>query len=195
MACPCFVTSFLYIEKIEHRLPYFGPYRAEMITQIALCNPSADPIFSLSPLAIHTRNLLADPRCTLVVQVPPTDCSPSYLMICLCCYCPFLLVISLHQLNCLPFELQCGLFWGQSTFMYTKLRVRYKLKYMCLICTQHQLEYHLEVTSVCLNYCVWWQFITLVFVTCDDRSQDGVDWQMQGSHYLETCIHFLTISR
>ncbi|GJN15694.1 hypothetical protein PR202_gb02630 [Eleusine coracana subsp. coracana] len=28
------------------------------------------PIFSLSPLAIHTRNLLADPRCTLVVQVP-----------------------------------------------------------------------------------------------------------------------------
>lgn len=29
----------------------------------------ADPIFSFSPLAIHTRNLLADPRCTLVVQV------------------------------------------------------------------------------------------------------------------------------
>ncbi|KAL6629827.1 hypothetical protein ACP70R_029592 [Stipagrostis hirtigluma subsp. patula] len=29
-----------------------------------------DPIFSLSPLAIHTRNLLADPRCTLVVQIP-----------------------------------------------------------------------------------------------------------------------------
>ena len=28
-----------------------------------------DPIFSFSPLAIHTRNLLADPRCTLVVQV------------------------------------------------------------------------------------------------------------------------------
>ncbi|KAH7439692.1 hypothetical protein KP509_04G072600 [Ceratopteris richardii] len=28
------------------------------------------PIFSLSPLAIHTRNLHADPRCTLVVQVP-----------------------------------------------------------------------------------------------------------------------------
>ncbi|CAO2179715.1 unnamed protein product [Urochloa humidicola] len=28
------------------------------------------PIFSLSPLAIHTRNLLSDPRCTLVVQVP-----------------------------------------------------------------------------------------------------------------------------
>ncbi|CAA6665563.1 unnamed protein product [Spirodela intermedia] len=27
------------------------------------------PIFSLSPLAIHTRNLLTDPRCTLVVQV------------------------------------------------------------------------------------------------------------------------------
>nr|ABR16414.1 unknown [Picea sitchensis] len=28
------------------------------------------PIFSLSPLAIHTRNLLADPRCSLVVQIP-----------------------------------------------------------------------------------------------------------------------------
>ncbi|KAL6140525.1 hypothetical protein ACLB2K_058824 [Fragaria x ananassa] len=28
------------------------------------------PIFSFSPLAIHTRNLLANPRCTLVVQVP-----------------------------------------------------------------------------------------------------------------------------
>ncbi|QCE00987.1 uncharacterized protein LOC114194584 [Vigna unguiculata] len=28
------------------------------------------PIFSFSPLAIHTRNLLADPRCTLVVQIP-----------------------------------------------------------------------------------------------------------------------------
>ncbi|KAJ0985151.1 hypothetical protein J5N97_003507 [Dioscorea zingiberensis] len=27
-------------------------------------------IFSFSPLAIHTRNLLADPRCTLVVQIP-----------------------------------------------------------------------------------------------------------------------------
>lgn len=72
MACPCFVTSFLQIEKIEYELPYFGPYMAEMVTRIALCNPSADPIFSLSPLAIHTRNLLADPRCTLVVQVPPT---------------------------------------------------------------------------------------------------------------------------
>lgn len=35
----------------------------------------ADPIFSFSPLAIHTRNLLADPRCTLVVQV-------SYLVFC-----------------------------------------------------------------------------------------------------------------
>lgn len=31
---------------------------------------SGHPIFSLSPLAIHTRNLLADPRCTLVVQIP-----------------------------------------------------------------------------------------------------------------------------
>eukprot|EP00252_Welwitschia_mirabilis_P026305 TRINITY_DN8572_c0_g2_i4.p1 TRINITY_DN8572_c0_g2~~TRINITY_DN8572_c0_g2_i4.p1 ORF type:complete len:266 (-),score=37.08 TRINITY_DN8572_c0_g2_i4:782-1555(-) len=29
-----------------------------------------DPLFSLSPLAIHTRNLLADPRCSLVVQIP-----------------------------------------------------------------------------------------------------------------------------
>ncbi|PNT21955.1 hypothetical protein POPTR_008G006400v4 [Populus trichocarpa] len=28
------------------------------------------PIFSFSPLAIHTRNLLVDPRCTLVVQIP-----------------------------------------------------------------------------------------------------------------------------
>ncbi|PKA57561.1 hypothetical protein AXF42_Ash018536 [Apostasia shenzhenica] len=28
------------------------------------------PIFSLSPLAIHTRNLLADSRCTVVVQIP-----------------------------------------------------------------------------------------------------------------------------
>ncbi|XP_024018470.1 uncharacterized protein LOC21393761 [Morus notabilis] len=31
---------------------------------------SGHPIFSFSPLAIHTRNLLADPRCTLVVQIP-----------------------------------------------------------------------------------------------------------------------------
>nr|GMC78004.1 uncharacterized protein LOC109188228 [Ipomoea batatas] len=28
------------------------------------------PIFSFSPLAIHTRNLLADPRCSMVVQIP-----------------------------------------------------------------------------------------------------------------------------
>ncbi|KAJ8760086.1 hypothetical protein K2173_010942 [Erythroxylum novogranatense] len=28
------------------------------------------PIFSFSPLAIHTRNLLTDPRCSLVVQIP-----------------------------------------------------------------------------------------------------------------------------
>jgi hypothetical protein len=28
------------------------------------------PLFSFSPLAIHTRNLLVDPRCTLVVQIP-----------------------------------------------------------------------------------------------------------------------------
>ncbi|KAL6888664.1 hypothetical protein ACP4OV_009690 [Aristida adscensionis] len=33
-------------------------------------DPIGHPIFSLSPLAIHTRNLLADPRCTLVVQIP-----------------------------------------------------------------------------------------------------------------------------
>ncbi|KAL3825016.1 hypothetical protein ACJIZ3_021045 [Penstemon smallii] len=33
-------------------------------------DPMGHPIFSLSPLAIHTRNLLADPRCTLVVQIP-----------------------------------------------------------------------------------------------------------------------------
>ncbi|WOL19020.1 hypothetical protein Cni_G27817 [Canna indica] len=28
------------------------------------------PIFSLSPLAIHTRNLLVNPKCSLVVQIP-----------------------------------------------------------------------------------------------------------------------------
>ena len=33
----------------------------------------ADPIFSFSPLAIHTRNLLAEPRCTVVVQVNSFD--------------------------------------------------------------------------------------------------------------------------
>ncbi|KAL6585283.1 hypothetical protein OROMI_004572 [Orobanche minor] len=33
-------------------------------------DPMGHPIFSFSPLAIHTRNLLADPRCTLVVQTP-----------------------------------------------------------------------------------------------------------------------------
>ncbi|XP_022891633.1 uncharacterized protein LOC111406412 [Olea europaea var. sylvestris] len=33
-------------------------------------DPMGHPIFSLSPLAIHTRNLLADPRCTVVVQIP-----------------------------------------------------------------------------------------------------------------------------
>ena len=31
------------------------------------------PIFCLSPLAIHTRNILEDPRCSLVVQVRSTD--------------------------------------------------------------------------------------------------------------------------
>lgn len=33
-------------------------------------DPVGHPIFSFSPLAIHTRNLLANPRCTLVVQIP-----------------------------------------------------------------------------------------------------------------------------
>ncbi|XP_073040205.1 uncharacterized protein [Primulina eburnea] len=33
-------------------------------------DPIGHPIFSFSPLAIHTRNLLADPRCSLVVQIP-----------------------------------------------------------------------------------------------------------------------------
>ncbi|XP_077238472.1 uncharacterized protein LOC143879784 [Tasmannia lanceolata] len=33
-------------------------------------DPMGHPIFSFSPLAIHTRNLLADSRCTLVVQIP-----------------------------------------------------------------------------------------------------------------------------
>lgn len=33
-------------------------------------DPMGHPIFSFSPLAIHTRNLLADPKCTLVVQIP-----------------------------------------------------------------------------------------------------------------------------
>jgi putative heme iron utilization protein len=28
------------------------------------------PIFCLSPLAIHARNLMEDPRCSLVVQMP-----------------------------------------------------------------------------------------------------------------------------
>ncbi|WZY93330.1 hypothetical protein YC2023_065659 [Brassica napus] len=32
-------------------------------------DPMGHPIFSFSPLAIHTRNILAEPRCTLVVQV------------------------------------------------------------------------------------------------------------------------------
>ncbi|KAK8641670.1 hypothetical protein V6N13_011052 [Hibiscus sabdariffa] len=43
------------------------------ITATRLSSPQSDgtnPIFSFSPLAIHTRNLLADPRCTLVVQIP-----------------------------------------------------------------------------------------------------------------------------
>ncbi|XP_010545611.1 PREDICTED: uncharacterized protein LOC104817922 [Tarenaya hassleriana] len=33
-------------------------------------DPMGHPIFSFSPLAIHTRNLLSEPRCTLVVQIP-----------------------------------------------------------------------------------------------------------------------------
>ncbi|KAL5699582.1 hypothetical protein ACHQM5_030463 [Ranunculus cassubicifolius] len=33
-------------------------------------DPMGHPIFSFSPLAIHTRNILADRRCTLVVQIP-----------------------------------------------------------------------------------------------------------------------------
>ncbi|XP_008781768.1 uncharacterized protein LOC103701482 [Phoenix dactylifera] len=33
-------------------------------------DPMGHPVFSLSPLAIHTHNLLADSRCTLVVQIP-----------------------------------------------------------------------------------------------------------------------------
>ncbi|XP_010544169.1 PREDICTED: uncharacterized protein LOC104816868 [Tarenaya hassleriana] len=33
-------------------------------------DPMGHPIFLFSPLAIHTRNLLAEPRCSLVVQVP-----------------------------------------------------------------------------------------------------------------------------
>ncbi|XP_039171833.1 uncharacterized protein LOC104450690 isoform X2 [Eucalyptus grandis] len=33
-------------------------------------DPMGHPIFSFSPLAIHTRNLLADPKCSLVVQIP-----------------------------------------------------------------------------------------------------------------------------
>ncbi|GBG66671.1 hypothetical protein CBR_g66806 [Chara braunii] len=34
------------------------------------CDATGHPIFCLSPLAIHTRNLLSDPRSTLVVQIP-----------------------------------------------------------------------------------------------------------------------------
>lgn len=35
----------------------------------------SDPIFSFSQLGIHTRNLLANPRCTLVVQVSIICCT------------------------------------------------------------------------------------------------------------------------
>ena len=34
------------------------------------CDGAGNPLFSLSPLAMHTRNILEDPRCTLVVQMP-----------------------------------------------------------------------------------------------------------------------------
>ncbi|KAF3519933.1 hypothetical protein DY000_02059980 [Brassica cretica] len=37
-------------------------------------DPVGHPIFSFSPLAIHTRNILAEPRCTLVVQIPGWNC-------------------------------------------------------------------------------------------------------------------------
>ncbi|CAH2036408.1 unnamed protein product, partial [Thlaspi arvense] len=37
-------------------------------------DPMGHPIFSFSPLAIHTRNILAEPRCTLVVQIPGWSC-------------------------------------------------------------------------------------------------------------------------
>ncbi|RVW42801.1 hypothetical protein CK203_079943 [Vitis vinifera] len=40
------------------------------------------PIFSFSPLAIHTRNLLADPRCTLVVQLGFIDTWVEWLIKC-----------------------------------------------------------------------------------------------------------------
>ncbi|VFQ68897.1 unnamed protein product [Cuscuta campestris] len=35
-----------------------------------VADPMGHPVLLLSPLAIHTRNLIGDPRCTLVVQVP-----------------------------------------------------------------------------------------------------------------------------
>ena len=34
------------------------------------CDGAGLPIFCLSPLAIHARNLIEDPRCSLVVQMP-----------------------------------------------------------------------------------------------------------------------------
>eukprot|EP00891_Asterochloris_glomerata_P005521 jgi/Astpho2/5521/Aster-02785 len=34
------------------------------------CDGAGFPIFCLSPLAIHTRNIIEDPRCSLVVQMP-----------------------------------------------------------------------------------------------------------------------------
>jgi hypothetical protein len=52
----------------------------------------ADPIFSLSPLAIHTRNLLADPRCTLVVQV----------LCALCLYWTIWCITYMLYVPCLP---------------------------------------------------------------------------------------------
>ncbi|KAJ0250364.1 Pyridoxamine 5'-phosphate oxidase family protein [Hirschfeldia incana] len=37
-------------------------------------DPMGHPIFSFSPLAIHTRNILAEPRSSLVVQIPGWSC-------------------------------------------------------------------------------------------------------------------------
>ena len=36
------------------------------------------PIFCLSPLAIHTRNIMEDPRCSLVVQMPGWTGAPAH---------------------------------------------------------------------------------------------------------------------
>lgn len=50
---------------------HFYPKTLSWLKQVDFaCDGAGYPIFSLSPLAMHTRNLLADPRCTLVVQMP-----------------------------------------------------------------------------------------------------------------------------